>query len=70
MPQDDATLDENNSQHPVSLRSPRLCGLFSEQSIENLANFRYWQICLNYRGCFWVDGERVFKDKGMSITPR
>ncbi len=24
-------LDENSSQHPVSLRSPRLCGLFSSQ---------------------------------------
>jgi len=32
MPQGGATSDENDSQHPVSLRFPRLCGLFSGQN--------------------------------------
>ncbi len=32
MLQDGATSDENDSQHPVSLCSPRLCGLFSGQN--------------------------------------
>ncbi len=31
MPQGGTTSDENSSQHPVSLRSSRLCGLFSGQ---------------------------------------
>ncbi len=42
MPQGGAASDENSSQHPVSLRSPRLCGLFSGQS-ERLSKFIYPQ---------------------------
>ena len=41
MPQGGTMSEENSSQHPVSLRSPRLCGLFSGQILWQKVRCRF-----------------------------